>query len=39
MLCLQTLSVMLQAEMNWDPVSYVRCHPGGALGKLRDNEK
>lgn len=39
MLCLQTLSVMLQAEKDWDPVRYVRCHPGGALGKLRDNEK
>lgn len=39
MLALQTLSVALQAEKDWDPVRYVRCHPGGALGKLRDNEK
>ena len=39
LLALQTLSVALQAEKDWDPVRYVRCHPGGALGKLRENEK
>ena len=39
MLVLQTLSVALQAEKDWDPVRYVRCHPGGSLGKLRENEK
>lgn len=38
-LVLQALSVVLQAEKDWDPVSYVRCHPGGSLGKLRENEK
>jgi len=39
MLTLQTLSVLLQSEKEWDPISYVRCHPGGALGQLRENEK
>lgn len=39
MLTLQALSVALQAEKDWDPVRYVRCHPGGALGQIRDNEK
>lgn len=38
-LTLQALSVALQVESGQDPVSYVRCHPGGALGQLRDNEK
>lgn len=38
-LVLQALSVALQAEKGWDPVSYVRCHPGGSRGKLRENEK
>ena len=38
LLTLQALSVALQAEKNWDPVRYVRCHPGGALGALRDGE-
>jgi len=38
-LTLQALSVALQAEFDWDPISYVRCHPGGALGQLRENEK
>ena len=38
-LCLDALSVMLQVEKKWDPVSYVRCHPGGKLGELRDGEK
>lgn len=36
---LQALSVMLQAEKDWNPQKYVRCHPGGALGQLRDNER
>lgn len=39
LLTLQTLSVALQVEQDWDPIRYVRCHPGGALGKLRENEK
>lgn len=39
MLALQALSAALQAEKNWTPEQYVRCHPGGALGKLRENEK
>lgn len=36
---LQALSVAIQAEKEWNPVQYVRCHPGGNLGKLRENEK
>ena len=39
LLTLQALSVALQIEKDWDPVKYVRCHPGGKLGQLRDNEK
>lgn len=38
MLTLQTLSVALQTEKGWDPIHYVRCHPGGALGTLRKDE-
>lgn len=38
-LTLQALSVALQAECGQTPEEYVRCHPGGALGQLRDNEK
>ena len=38
-LTLQALSVALQVEQDWDPIKYVRCHPGGALGKLREGEK
>jgi len=38
-LTLQALSVALQAERGWSPDEYVRCHPGGKLGQLRDNEK
>ena len=38
-LTLQALSVVLQVEKDWDPVKYVRCHPGGKLGQLRENEK
>lgn len=39
LLTLQALSVALQVEKDWDPIRYVRCHPGGKLGQLRDNEK
>lgn len=39
LLTLQALSVALQVEKDWDPVRYVRCHPGGKLGALRENEK
>ena len=39
MLTLQALSVALQVEKDWDPVRYVRCHPGGKLGQLRENER
>ncbi len=36
---LQALSVMLQADRAITPEQYVRRHPGGALGQLRENEK
>ncbi len=36
---LQALSVMLQADRAITPEQYVRRHPGGALGQLRQNEK
>lgn len=39
LITLQALSVALQAEKDWDPEKYVRCHPGGKLGQLRENEK
>lgn len=39
LLTLQALSVILQQEKEWDPIRYVRCHPGGALGALREGEK
>ena len=38
-LVLQALSVALQAHKEVSPQQYVKWHPGGALGKLRDNEK
>ena len=38
MLALQALSVAIQCEKNWDAKKYVRCHPGGELGKLREGE-
>lgn len=38
-LTLQALSVAIQVEQDWDPIKYVRCHPGGKLGELRENEK
>lgn len=37
-LILQALSVILQAEKGWDSRQYVRCHPGGKLGRLREGE-
>lgn len=36
---LQCLSVLLQEESNLTPQEYVKRHPGGALGALRENEK
>lgn len=33
-LALQILSVALQAKRNWSPQEYLRCHPGGTLGRL-----
>lgn len=39
MLILQALSVVLQVEKDWNPEKYVRCHPGGKLGEIRENEK
>jgi len=38
MLMLQALSVVLQARKGITPSQYVRWHPGGALGKLREGE-
>lgn len=38
-IALQILSVILQEKCNITPEQYVRRHPGGTLGKLRDNEK
>jgi len=38
-LTLQALSVVLQAGNGWTPQQYVRCHPGGKLGALRESEK
>ena len=35
---LQTLSVILQSDADIDPEQYVKWHPGGSLGKLRDDE-
>lgn len=36
---LQRLSVLLQANRGLDPKQYVMWHPGGTLGRFRDNEK
>lgn len=36
---LQALSVLLQSDRNITPQQYVRWHPGGKLGELRENEK
>ena len=38
-IALQGLSVLLQSVADVTPQQYVSWHPGGALGKLRDNEK
>lgn len=38
-LCLATLSSMLQAAVGLTPQQYVLRHPGGTLGVLRSNEK
>ena len=39
MLVLQSLSIALQVNRGLDPKQYVKWHPGGMLGQLRDNEK
>lgn len=36
---LQGLSVLLQEKRGLTPKEYIRWHPGGALGHLRENEK
>ncbi len=36
---LQALSVILQSDADVDPKQYVKWHPGGSLGKLREEEK
>ena len=36
---LQCLSVLLQEDADLTPQKYVKFHPGGSLGKLRENEK
>ena len=36
---LQCLSVALQEHADLTPESYIRRHPGGKLGELRENEK
>ena len=36
---LQGLSVILQVNCGLDPKQYIKWHPGGALGHLRENEK
>lgn len=38
-LAVQALSVVLQAHKQITPEQYVRWHPGGALGKLREDER
>lgn len=38
-LILQGLSIILQEKRGITPQEYVRRHPGGSLGKLRENEK
>lgn len=38
MIVLQCLSVLLQSDAGVTPQQYVKHHPHGALGKLRDNE-
>lgn len=36
---LQKLSILLQSSYGLDAKQYIRWHPGGALGRLRENEK
>lgn len=36
---LQALSVALQSDVDLTPQKYVKWHPGGSLGKLREEEK
>jgi arabinose-5-phosphate isomerase len=36
---LQALSTILQSHASIDPKQYVKWHPGGSLGQLRENEK
>ena len=38
-LVLQALSVVLQANAGVTPQQYIKWHPGGKLGQLRENEK
>lgn len=38
MLVLQSLSVVLQADVNLTPKEYIKRHPSGALGRLQENE-
>ena len=38
-LVLQALSVALQQDKDITPQQYVKWHPGGSLGKLREDEK
>ena len=37
-LVLQALSVALQADEGWTPAEYIKRHPAGKLGSLRENE-
>lgn len=37
-LSIQILSVILQADTGQTPKQYIRCHPGGNLGKLRESD-
>lgn len=36
---IQRLSIILQTYRDIDPVQYIKWHPGGSLGSLRDDEK
>lgn len=38
-LSIQILSVILQADIGQTPKQYIRYHPGGSLGKLRETEE
>ena len=38
-LVLQALSTVLQQDKDITPQQYVKWHPGGTLGHLRENEK